>query len=73
MQSRVGTFSSKVISLFKYDATMDSSGEPYKPGELPRPLTITIIGETALDHLHEVARQIEENIQQTLADDSKEN
>jgi hypothetical protein len=43
------------------------------PGELPRPVAITIIGETVLDHLHEVAQQMQENIDQALAEDSEKN
>jgi hypothetical protein len=52
---------------------MDAPDELHEPEELPRSVAITIIGETALDHLHEVAQHMQENIVQVLAEDSEEN
>ena len=51
---------------------MDAPGEIHDSGELSRPVAITIIGETALEHLHEVARQMQENIKQALGEVSEE-
>lgn len=65
--------SSRTLFYARYDATMDAQDGRHEPGEMPRPVAIVIIGETALDHLQEVARQIQDNVAQALAEDSKEN
>jgi hypothetical protein len=52
---------------------MDAPDEPHEPDELPRLIAIAILGETALDHLHEVAQHMQESIAQVLAEDSQGN